>query len=293
MEGGPFQGDADPNDEFAGASPDMSFFKQMAEPTMQTGPVDLRENVRVSNRTRKKAWNPRFKSHARKSLRVFYDTEVPKTSALDKGGFETPALMGKRDMQRMEKPMAWEIEEDLSKLDPYHGTGKSLYQRDKQRLRLQMRHVRAAYLQEYRAAQQAKKAQIAREYEITTQLKTENLIKKRIRAHFNKIEHEKRHEHQRKLTQMRSAAKAKRRVLFEQQLQHERTYQIEFLLQEASERWLSPDTITEDLFNDNNAMTMTGIYPRGGSGLQSNFLRDGLSSFEAVVEEEPESEEAY
>jgi hypothetical protein len=54
---------------------------------------------------------------------------------------------------------------------------------------------------------------------------------------------------------------------------------------------VTPETLHEGLFLDENQLTLTGIYPRGGSGLQTNFLHRGI--FEAVEERraEPEAEE--
>ena len=174
------------------------------------------KDKRESNRTVRKRMNKRFASRGQKMIKVQYDTDLPESTAREQGKFESAALMGKRQFQRQEKPMAWEVSEDVSELDPYRGTDKSLYQRDVERLQKQMRTVRKHYKDEYNAAIAKRKKQLAQELAVTTELKTERLVQKRIKAHYNKLAHEKRHEIQRQLTAARKVGLTKRRIAFEE-----------------------------------------------------------------------------
>ncbi len=75
----------------------------------QLQPVNLSKQERESNKTKLKRMNKRFASKARKQLKVQYDTVIPKTTAAEVGNMESALIMGKREMQRQEKPMAWEV----------------------------------------------------------------------------------------------------------------------------------------------------------------------------------------
>jgi len=149
----------------------------------------------------------------------------------------------------------------------------------------------ASTIRRNKKAIEKRKNRLARDYAIAADLKTERLVKHRIKAYFNQKEHEKRHEIQRAITKAKVNGLTKRRLAFEEFQEKQRTYQIEFLRQESATHWVTPETLHEGLFLDENQLTLTGIYPRGGSGLQTNFLHRGI--FEAVEERraEPEAEE--
>lgn len=222
-------------------------------------------------KSKKKKLADRFPAKVEK---VDIDTSVSDASMGEDGGLETAYVMGKRLFERQDKPYVVEVEEDVSDLHPYKGTRHSLYQRDKKRVNQQLSYMRKYYKKEYDEAQRKREARLKREYDIVMQLKTERLAAKRVRAHFNKLEHEKRMAKMRELMTERRALKKERREAWKRLVTKERLYQIDFLREERASRWiLNPETdITEALFHDDNIITPQGSLPRGGSGSQSNFL---------------------